>query len=598
MKKQMYNVFILLLITLFWLPAPVSAHAKVQQSIPVANAKLQNSPTEVKIQYSEGFNADLSKITVQDDTGKQITGKLSTGPDRWLIYQIPTLPGGTYTVKYQVLSEDTHVSEGSFKFTVAPTATPIASSKPTAAAAVVTNSPSPTASPKVAEPQPTPKVTVDKIEPDVNGIASGTLYHVLRVMEVLAAIVAAGFIVFRYGIWGMDRKEETPPLFSMRNERVLYLVVFVIFTLSGALQAGMLTEQLSGPGMGTLWTLVQKILTDTLVGAAFWLWPAAAAILMLATLGAGRSAFIVKLFTIFVMILLFPMTGHAYGALNGVVYAVFSQVMHIGAAAIWFGGLGGILAVIQSRKQIGLSGEQLNRVILRFSALALPSVVAIAASGMFLALLRLGSWNALLQSDYGRLILAKSVIVLFILLIAAYHRLVLIPQMKNMLLSGPAEKDQEIPSKFILGIRVEIILAIVAIVLAGTLSTTPPPEKSLTAAPVYWHVMGDAAHMSMRVNFKEDTGQTLQLDVWLPTGIGAPSGVDVQLNFNGEENITLAVPFKYISGGPDPYGYGGFDKYTYEAAGRYFSEKGEWKALINFTDSKGDTHSYEKIITL
>ncbi|KGE19258.1 copper resistance CopC/CopD family protein [Paenibacillus wynnii] len=591
MKQRIYNIVIVLVIVLFMLPAPVSAHAKVLQSVPAANAKLQNSPLEIKIQYSEGFNAELSKIILQDDAGKPITGKLTTGTDQWLIYQIPTLSGGAYTVKYQVLSEDTHVVEGSFTFTVAavkPTATPVASTQPTDAAAGITTTPSPANTPKV-------------IEPDIIIKSSSILMPVLRVMEVLAVIAAAGFIIFRYGIWSNIYKVEVPPLFSKRNERVLYIAVFVLFLLSGILQAGLLTDQLSGPGTGSFWTLWQKILTDTLVGAASWLRPAAAAVLLLTTLGSrsqGRLAFVIKLSAIFVIILLFPLTGHAYGAVSGVTYAVLSQVLHIGSAAVWFGGLIGILAAIQSRKQSALSYEQLNRLIVRFSAIALPSVIVIALSGVFLALLRLGSWNALLHSEYGRIILAKSAIVLCIWIIAAYHRLVLLPRMKNILQISTADKEQEIPRRFIVNVRTEIILAVAAFVLAGMLSTTPPPEQAVVAAPVYWHVMGESAHMSMRVNFKEDIGQTLQLDVWLPSGMGAPSGVDVQLSHSGEQDITLTVPFRFRTGGTDPYGYEGFDKYTYGAAGRYFTEKGEWKAVITFTDSKGTVHSYEKVITL
>ena len=606
MKQRINNVLILLMVVtaLFLLPSTVSAHAKVLQSVPVANAKLQSSPAEIKIQYSEGFNADLSKITLQDASGKAVAGKLTTGTDRWLIYQIPTLPGGTYTVKYQVLSEDTHVTEGSFKFTViaakpttSPSPAPIASTQPTEAAGTVTVAPSPTSTPKTETPTPTAAAGA-VVEPNMMIKSSSALNQVLRVLEVLAAIAAAGFVIFRYGIWGIGRKEqEVPSLFSKRNERILYLVVFFIFAGSGLMQAVLLTKQLSGPGTGSFWTLWQKILTSTLVGAAFWLRPLAAAILLITTLGrwdGGRSAFTVKLIALFGIILLFPLTGHAYGAVEGAVYTVITHILHIGAAAVWVGGLTGILATIHSRNKSGLTYEALHRLILRFSALALPSVVVIAGSGVFMALQRLGSWNALLHSEYGRLILAKSMIVLFILLIAAYHRLVLIPRMNVSI----TNKEQRIPGPFIVGVRVEIILAVLAIVLAGMLSTTPPPEKAVTAAPVYWHVMGDTAHMSMRMNFSEDKGQTFQLDVWLPTGVGAPSGVDVQLSHSGGKDEVLPVPFEYVTGGPDPYGYEGFDKYTYKAKGYYFSEKGEWKAVITFTDSEGETHSYEKMITL
>jgi len=634
MKKWMCHICILLVAALFLLPSPVSAHAKVQQSIPAANAKLDSSPTAIKIEYSEGFNADVSQITLEDETGRTIEGKLGKEGERWLVYQIPELAAGVYTVKYKVLSSDTHVTEGTFNFSVVmPAATPGTTASPaqgsatdatgtaagspaatapataagsapaagSAAATAVPPSPAvPAASPQTTEQQPADQIGVESAGLNQPGLFQ-TVDTLLRILDVLAAIAAAGFLIFRYGIWG-GLKKEAPPLFSLRNERTLYIAAFVILLGSGALQSGLLAARLSGPGTESFPVMWLNLLTDTAAGAASWLRPAAAALLLLAASGAGGSslpALLVKSSAMLLIIVLFPLTGHAAGDSFGMMYpAVVSQVLHIGAAAVWAGGLTGILAAIRNRKPYGMDALQLNRLILRFSVIALPSLFIIAGSGIVLALLRLGSWSALFRSTYGQLILAKSSIALLILGIAAFHRLVLIPQMNKGLMANEAGSMREIPKKFILGVRVEIALAVAAFVLAGMLSGTAPPDKSPAAPPVYWHVMGDTAHMSMRISFREDAGQTLRLDAWLPTGGGAPTRAEVRLVRNGDEKSAVIIPLEFLEGGSDPYGFEGFDKYTYKAEGRYFSERGEWKATVTFTDSTGDTHTYDKEIIL
>jgi copper transport protein len=615
MKQKLYTIVILLGIALFMLPLPVSAHARIVQSFPEANARLQYAPAEIKLQYSEDFDAGLSKITLKDGNGKLITGKLSTASGRWLIYQIPSLAKGSYTVHYQVLSVDTHLTEGSFKFSVTegkPAATSAASSTPEPAAGMGAGlspgSPSP-ASPPTLAPAPTSTTQPEVVQPIVTDAeanaavnsSSGIVYSLLRILDLLTAVAAAGFVIFRYAVWG-NMKLGVPSLFSVRKERILYIAAFAVLSLSGLLHAGMLANELSGSGAGlpfgsALW----RVLTGTMIGAAVWLRPAAAAVLIMTVWGTrstSRSALIIKAAAIVIIIGMFPLTGHAYGASSGALTAVLLHILHMGAAAVWFGGLAGILIAIQVREQSGLNYGQLHRLILRFSAMALPSVVIIAGSGIVLALLRIGSWSGLFHSTYGRLVLAKSGLVLLILVIAAFHRLVLIPQMNKRLAPEGADSSQKLPAKFILGFRIEVILALITFALAGALSTTSPPVQALTAAPVYWHEMGETVHMSMRVNFQEQRGQKLQLDTWLPSGTGAPAQVEVQLTHSGADHTPVNIPMKYISGGPDPYGFEGFDKFTYEAEGHYFTEKGEWKATIKFTDSKGGAYNYEKIIIL
>jgi copper resistance protein D len=94
-------------------------------------------------------------------------------------------------------------------------------------------------------------------------------------------------------------------------------------------------------------------------------------------------------------------TGHA-GTSADHQLAVVTVALHAGAAALWVGGLGAVLALLTRHREL------LDRVLPRFSRLAGVCVVAVALTGTANALLRLGSVGALFGTQYGGLVLAKT----------------------------------------------------------------------------------------------------------------------------------------------------------------------------------------------
>lgn len=143
-------------------------------------------------------------------------------------------------------------------------------------------------------------------------------------------------------------------------------------------------------------------------------------------------------------------------------------------------------------------------------------------------------------------------------------------------------------------------IAIIILIAAGCLVALFLAKPALTRfasgggvlkEPVYWHVMGKDAHMSLRIRDEKRGKQTLRLDIWLPTGLGEPGAAAVALQRNG---LRTEVPLHFAEGGPDPYGFEGFDKYTYESAGRFINESGSWILKVDVTDSANGTYSFEK----
>ncbi|WP_062347312.1 cytochrome c oxidase assembly protein [Herbidospora yilanensis] len=80
--------------------------------------------------------------------------------------------------------------------------------------------------------------------------------------------------------------------------------------------------------------------------------------------------------------------------------AVSSLMLHIAAAAIWVGGLYGVLTLVRRDRDLVWG-------IRRFSAVALCAYAAVGASGLINAWVRLGGLTTLFESRYGLLVLAK-----------------------------------------------------------------------------------------------------------------------------------------------------------------------------------------------
>lgn len=146
------------------------------------------------------------------------------------------------------------------------------------------------------------------------------------------------------------------------------------------------------------------------------------------------------------------------------------------------------------------------------------------------------------------------------------------------------------------------VMFLIAAALGIAMLVKPSSQASTqpAAEPLYWHVMGDKAHMSLRANFVSKTEQTFRLDIWLPHGVGAPVQAQVKAApENGTAGAAVEVPIVFKNGGPDPYGFEGFDKYTYESAkGPYLNAPGDWKLIVDVKDANHQQYPYEKTVQI
>jgi putative copper resistance protein D len=140
--------------------------------------------------------------------------------------------------------------------------------------------------------------------------------------------------------------------------------------------------------------------------------------------------------------------------------ATTSLIVHVVAVALWVGGLVALAWYAGTRP----SAATLARTAHAFSPVALGSVVAIGASGVLNAVVRLEGAGDLVTTAYGRLVLLKVAALAVLIWAGSRHR-------RRTL----TELDQGRPHAFRRLAVGEVLLMAATIALAVALSRTPPP---------------------------------------------------------------------------------------------------------------------------
>src|SRR3954466_11406950 len=111
------------LLTMVGLTGLAEGHAKLKEASPAAESTVKVAPGEVIITFTEALEPKFSKIEVQDSKGQRVdqgTAQALPGEPTRLAIALKPLTAGVYRVTWRVVSVDTHRSEGSYQFTVAP----------------------------------------------------------------------------------------------------------------------------------------------------------------------------------------------------------------------------------------------------------------------------------------------------------------------------------------------------------------------------------------------------------------------------------------------------------------------------------------------
>ena len=98
------------------------AHAFLQTSSPAVGGTVRTPPAEVRIDFTEGIEPAFTSIVVTDTHGARVDegGGYTKGGNTHFAVRLKALGSGIYHVAWKAVATDTHHTEGTFAFTVAP----------------------------------------------------------------------------------------------------------------------------------------------------------------------------------------------------------------------------------------------------------------------------------------------------------------------------------------------------------------------------------------------------------------------------------------------------------------------------------------------
>lgn len=118
----MSRMTLTLAVLVFTVPSVVYAHAGLVKSIPGSRALLTRSPDHIELCFNEAVELKFSSVKLQDAAKTPVQlGELKLRDDPKCVHaSAPPLAPGVYQVHYRVLSQDGHVVEYGYQFTIGP----------------------------------------------------------------------------------------------------------------------------------------------------------------------------------------------------------------------------------------------------------------------------------------------------------------------------------------------------------------------------------------------------------------------------------------------------------------------------------------------
>lgn len=112
------HVLIVSLLALTFSNPAAHAHAFLDHASPLVGSSVASAPREVSLTFTQNLESAFSSVEVTDSNGGRVDqGKAQISGNSMRV-GLKSLSPGTYRVRWQALSVDTHKTEGSFTFTV------------------------------------------------------------------------------------------------------------------------------------------------------------------------------------------------------------------------------------------------------------------------------------------------------------------------------------------------------------------------------------------------------------------------------------------------------------------------------------------------
>ena len=406
--------------------SPAQAHASLIGTDPEEGAVLEVAPETITFTFDEAVTLPPAGVTVYDAKGKEVTSEATASGTEMQVAlaEASSLGDGTYVVAWRAVSADGHPISGSLTFAVGAPSLSVA---------------------------PPPSTEPSR--------ATAVIHGALQFLQYAALLLVVGLVWFRAVIVGEHRIPDRATARVQRVEVLAGMVAVVALVLlapaSGALQSE------SGPGA----ILTFDAWSPASVGKE-WL-SALVGIVGIAAALALRERPRLAAAAGLVAICSPALVGHSRAVVPAWLVTA-TDVIHLVAGALWLGGLVGLALTLPL---ITRRGTVAAEIVTRFSTFAAASLAALALSGVLMGWRILGSWDNLLNSTYGTLLMTKIALVVAVAVMAAGNRLLVLPRVRQ---AAGHDDTVEAGSMLRRAVLMEAGVLVVVLGVTGFLVDQPP----------------------------------------------------------------------------------------------------------------------------
>ncbi|MET0913388.1 MAG: copper resistance protein CopC [Acidimicrobiales bacterium] len=463
--------------------APASAHAVLEASTPGDGARLDTPPERVRLEFNEPVSADLGGLRVFSADGDRVdVGETRADGEVVAVDLQDDLADGAYVATYRVVSDDGHPVQGGLVFSVGD-----------------------------VEADP---ALISQFFDEGSDRAWEIAGAVFRFLAYAGALLAAGGAFFLAFVHDRGPEEDRLRRLVRRAAGVGAVGILAALPIQAALG--------TGQGFGAI--TQDGVLGDVLqegVGLATFLGLLGLVLLVLgetsrAVIGAG----------VLLAAGSFALSGHTRST-DYELLAVSAAIVHTVTAAVWFGGLVLLAAVLWGRRDEEDHTSSAGMVG-RFSRVATVCVVAVGAAGVALSWSEVRALRALTSTTYGWTLLAKVGVVLVVGLIGAHNRFRVVPAIQR---SPSATRAWSLLRK---SVRLEAAALVVAIALTAVLVNVTPARSAAGIGEIFSETvaLGDAGSVNIVVDPNQAGRNAIHLSVSDADGRPAEIADDVSVSLS------------------------------------------------------------------
>jgi copper transport protein len=522
-------------------PAAASAHARLEGTSPPQGAVVKQEPSAVIFEFDEPVEGNFGAVRVYDAAGERVDEGDAFHPDgegpKLGVHLKPGLPDGSYTATYRVVSADGHIVSSGYVFSI-------------------------------GKEGKAPTETVGElIGGSGNGKVTEVAYGLARGLEYLAIALAVGGIAFLLICWlpalggaagvGEVSRRAGARAFAGRLRVVLWVAAGIGLV---ATAAQIVLEGAEAAGISGFSAITKAIIEETLQtrfgtvwGFALLAWVAVA--LLTPFVRYARPYRALSVVVPLVYLVLCPALGGHGSSQSPVALNFTVNAIHVAAMAVWLGGLGALLLVLPAATRSAVTSADRSRLLAgplaRFSTLALAMVALIMATGLIQAYVYVRHFGDLFSTGYGRAVLAKFLLLLCVMAVAAFNRRDSVPRLEAI-----AERGESPGRPGVLlrrALRAEVALLAVVIGVTAALASYAPPI-SAQAGP--FSITTDVGPTTLEMDVDPArVGANVMHVYFFDSKTGAPfkQGKELTVTATLPDKEIGPLPLSVQNGGPGHY---------------------------------------------